>query len=242
MVRIAGGPFTMGEMSDTSAAHPAHRVALLAFEIDRVPVTNADFAAFLTQIGGLDGPRGPLYDLDDPAAKIAGLGTRFVTATGFEQHPVTGDRWAGALAFCTARGARLPTEAEWERAARGPDGRPYPWGAQLPDSSRGRFAYGLLDATRVGSYPAGATPDGVLDMAGNAWQWTSSLYRPYPYRADDGREDLDAPGERVSRGGSAGSTPEMLRATYRNSGMQQLPADARPPVTFRCARDAASTT
>jgi formylglycine-generating enzyme required for sulfatase activity len=91
----------------------------------------------------------------------------------------------------------------------------------------------------VGSYPAGTTPEGVEDMAGNVWQWTSSLYWPYPYHADDGREDPSAPGERVTRGGGQSSTADMLRSTYRNISMMQIPATGRPPVTFRCARDAA---
>jgi formylglycine-generating enzyme required for sulfatase activity len=94
----------------------------------------------------------------------------------------------------------------------------------------------------IGSYPAGATPDGILDMAGNVPQWTSTRYAPYPYRDDDGREDPDGTGERVTRGGGAAAPAEALRATFRNVGMFRSPPAGRPPVTFRCARDASATT
>jgi formylglycine-generating enzyme required for sulfatase activity len=236
MIRIPPGPFTMGAEADSWDERPAHTVELRAFEIDKLPVVNAQFAAFLNETVGADGTHGALYDLTDPSAKITRAGGRFAAASGFEQHPVVAETWRGARAFCSWRGARLPTEAEWERAARGPGGRSYPWGNEPPDASRARYAFRIFDYVRVGSYPAGATPEGLLDMAGNVWQWTSSLYRPYPYRADDGREDPNASGERVSRGGGQSSTAEMLRSTYRNVGMSQIPL---PPITFRCARDAA---
>jgi len=238
LVRIAPGPFMMGSEVDSVDERPAHTVELRAFEIDRLPVVNAQFAAFLNETGGTQGSHGLLFDLTDPAAKILWLSGRYAAVQGFEQHPVVAETWQGARAFCAWRGGRLPTEAEWERAARGPGGRSYPWGNEPPDSSRARFAFRFLDYSRVGSYPAGATPDGLLDMAGNAWQWTSSLYRSYPYRADDGREDPNAAGERVSRGGSQSSSAEMLRSTYRNVGMTLIPPAGRPPITFRCARDA----
>ena len=135
------------------------------------------------------------------------------------------------------RGGGARPRVQPERAAQGPDGRSYAWGNEPPDSSRARFAFRYLEFSRVGSYPAGATPDGILDMAGNAWQWTSSLYRSYPYRADDGREDPNAGGERVARGGSQSSSAELLRSSYRNVALTTL-RSARPPITFRCAGDA----
>ena len=238
MVRIPPGSFMMGSEVDSLDERPAHTVELRALrdrqaagrqrpvrgvhERDRWPAT----ASY-----------GMLYNLTDPAAKILWLNGRYAAAQGFEQHPVVAETWQGARAFCAWRGARLPTEAEWERAARGPNGRSYPWGNEPPDASRARFAFRHLEYSRVGSYPAGATPDGVLDMAGNVWQWTSSLHRSYPYRADDGREDPSASGERVSRGGAQSSSAEMLRSTYRNVVPPTRPAAGNTPITFRCARD-----
>lgn len=238
MVRIAPGPFQMGSEADSADERPAHTVELRAFEIDQLPVVNAQFAAFMNETGVGHRANGRLYDLTDPAAKIVWLGSRYAAVQGFEQHPVVAETWQGARAYCAWRGARLPTEAEWERAARGPNGRSFPWGNEPPDASRARFAYRFLEYSRVGSYPAGATPEGLLDMAGNAWQWTSSLYRAYPYRADDGREDPAAGGERVARGGAQTSSAEMLRSTFRNAVPPARPDAGNGPVTFRCARDA----
>jgi iron(II)-dependent oxidoreductase len=238
MVRIPGGAFTMGTSDAWPDERPAHRVELHAFEIDRVPVVNAQFAAFLNDRDGTGAATATLFDLDNGHARIVQLGSRFVVLAGFEQHPVTVETWQGASAYCAARGARLPTEAEWERAARGAEGRLYPWGDDVPDASRARFDYKLWEYLPVGSYPSGATPDGVMDMAGNVAQWTSTRYAPYPYRADDGREDQTDPGERVVRGGGASSPSDLLRSSYREVGRFHAPAAARPPITFRCARDA----
>ena len=238
MVRIPPGPFTMGAEVDSPDERPAHTVELRAFEIDKLPVVNAQFAAFLNETGASDKSYGMLYDLTDPAARILWTGGRYAAAQGFEQHPIVAETWQGARAYCAWRGARLPTEAEWERAARGPNGRSFPWGNEPPDASRARFAFRFMEYSRVGSYPAGATPDGIFDMAGNVWQWTSTVYRSYPYRADDGREDPNASGDRVSRGGAQSSSAEMLRSTYRNAVPPLRQAAGSTPVTFRCARDA----
>lgn len=245
MVRIPGGSFKMGIETESFDEQPAHMLALRAFEIDRVPVDNARFAEFLNATGVSHPAHGLLYQLTDPAARIVWERGRYVVMSGYEQHPVVAETWQGARAYCIWRGARLPTEAEWERTARGQGGRLYPWGDDPPDASLARYDRLLLDYLPVGSYPAGATPEGVQDMAGNVWQWTSSLFRPYPYRADDGREDPNAEGARVIRGGSHHVSAEMLRSSYRGTGATvqpvgaaRLPPSARPPTTFRCARDA----
>ena len=239
MIHVDGGPFMLGAETTRGDEGPVHLVELQPFEIDRVPIVNAQFAAFLNAQGTTSASGSGAYLLDTPWARVRRFGDRFAAEPGYEQHPVIAETWQGARAFCAARGARLPTEAEWERAARGPEGRTYPWGNEPPDASRARFAYRAFDTRPVGSYPAGATPDGLLDMAGNAWQWTSSVYRPYPYRADDGREDPSSDGEHVVRGGGESSSAEMLRSTFRAVGMSKMPPSARPAITFRCARDAA---
>ncbi|MCC6617374.1 MAG: SUMF1/EgtB/PvdO family nonheme iron enzyme [Anaerolineae bacterium] len=125
--------------------------------------------------------------------------------------------WAEASEFCAARGGRLPTEREWEYAARGPDSRIYPWGdrfdaALVVSSDRRANTEGPAP---VGSLPDGASWVGALDMSGNLWEWTRTLYRDYPYAADDGREDPDAEGERVIRGGSYLADDGYLRTSNR---------------------------
>ena len=181
--------------------------------------------------------RKTLVALDDEQSRIGVKNGRLVVQPGFEAHPVNEVTWYGARAFCAWRGARLPTEAEWEAAARGREGRVYPWGNQPPTPARAVFGRHSNETDVVGSRPAGATPEGVHDLAGNVAEWTSTLYRPYPYRRDDGREDIDASGERVTRGGDhvfdAGS--EQLRGAFR-AGFSRAIAAGHRHIGFRCAK------
>ena len=110
--------------------------------------------------------------------------------------------WKRANAYCKWRDARLPTEAEWEKAARGTDALMYPWGAAEPDCGLANKAGCIGDTAKVDQYEKGQSPYGVFGMSGNVWEWTSSLFRPYPYEATDGREDPKALGDRIARGGS----------------------------------------
>jgi formylglycine-generating enzyme required for sulfatase activity len=178
-----------------------------------------------------------LIALNDAESRIGVYGGRLMTEAGFEQHPVNEVTWNGARAYCAWRGARLPTEAEWEAAARGREGRLYPWGNQPPTAERAVFARHSNETEPVGSRPAGATPDSVHDLAGNVAEWTTTLYRPYPYRRDDGREDLEARGERVTRGGDHvfDSTPEKLRAAFRG-GFSRATDVGHRHIGFRCAK------
>ena len=140
--------------------------------------------------------------------------------TGANQ-PVVGVTWYEANAYCAwlsevaGRPCRLPTEAEWEAAARGGKARLYPWGRRF-DPARANTVEGrVLGTSPVGVYPRGVGPLGLWDGAGNVWEWTSSLYKPYPYRSDDGREDPNAAGRRVLRGGSWGNNRRLARCAYR---------------------------
>lgn len=214
---------------------PRHEVLLPSFAIAQTPVTNALYAAFVASAGA--------------PAPLAWRGTQ--PPSEWLDHPVVDVSWNEARAFCdwlarqpvafrdvngnpltTRGGPRLPTEAEWEHAARGRDGRAFPWG-ELFDPRRANTRDGGPGATTpVGAYPAGASPYGALDMAGNVWEWTASLDAPYPYRPDDGREDLTASGRRIMRGGCYANPPGYARCACR---FRLLPAVQNEFTGFRLA-------
>ncbi|MBI2294228.1 MAG: SUMF1/EgtB/PvdO family nonheme iron enzyme [Betaproteobacteria bacterium] len=235
-VAIAAGPFTMGAAAGPDDERPVHQVQVAAFEIDRLPVTNAQFAEFLIAIGTHNKNGERLFDDDDPDARIHKIGNRWSADTGFENHPVVEVPWPGARDYCAWRGKRLPTEAEWEKAARGADGRKYPWGNTPPDRTRGQFAARYNDTAPVDAFPAGASPYGVLDMAGNAWEWVSSSYRPYPYDANDGREDQKSGPVRATRGGGHDSPAEETTTTQRGRYLSRNPRSGHHNIGFRCAK------
>ena len=238
MIAIPGATLTMGSDTGLADERPVHAVTVRPFLIDERPVTHAEFAAFLDTLGG--GVRNAagrkLFDDDDSDARIHRREGRWRADPGWERKPAIEVSWYGARDYCALRGKRLPTEAEWELAARGAQGRTYPWGEARPDATRARFATGYSAFVDVGSLPAGATPEGVLDLAGNVHQWTSSLARPYPYRADDGREDPELEADRVTRGGAADTGAETLRATWRGAAVSRAPRAGHHNIGFRCAR------
>jgi formylglycine-generating enzyme required for sulfatase activity len=199
--------------------HPQHRIYLPTFQIAATPVTVTQFAVFVraTSHKTTAELRGREYTWFQPHGRGSQVGQDRA------QHPVTCVSWDDAQAFCRWAKVRLPTEAEWEKAARGTAGRLFPWGDEPPDPERCNFAGSQIhDTTPVGSYPKGASSYGVLDMAGNVWEWCSSLWgggdKPffgYPYRADDGREDLVQSGRRIERGGSWYSDRNIMRCADR---------------------------
>jgi formylglycine-generating enzyme required for sulfatase activity len=202
-VRIPAGEFTMGSSAaDTDATDfekPQHTVPVGDFWIMRTEVSNAQYLRCV-EAGKCTEPENARYDKPQ-----------------FASEPVTNVDWDQANSYVRWVGGRLPTEAEWEKACRGTDARIYPWGSQPPPNSKllNFLDSGFGSATDVGSYPDGASPYGLLDMAGNAWEWTSSLYRHYPYKADDGREDPESRDDRVLRGGSFGIWAQEVRCAYR---------------------------
>jgi iron(II)-dependent oxidoreductase len=234
MVSIPAGPFAMGTNEGPEDERPAHEVTLGAYSIDRFPVTNAQYAEFLNKSGSAK--PASLYDFDDPDARIHRRGDRWVADAGYENHPAVEVPWAAAVQYCASRGKRLPTEAEWEKAARGTDARRYPWGNELPDKNKARFASDYGETAAVDAYPAGASPYGVRDMAGNTWEWVSSAYRPYPYRANDGREDSKPGPVRATRGGGHDSPAAEITTTQRGRNLSRNPAAGHHNIGFRCAK------
>ena len=204
-VIIPAGEFLMGsdKSKDRDAwSHelPQHRVYLAQYQIARCPVTNAQFAQFIRDTG---------YNGQFGSAALA-----FDSAK--TNHPVTYIRWNDAVAFCEWAKVRLPTEAEWEKAARGTDGRIYPWGNEKPDELRCNFRG--KTTTPVGSYPIGASPYGVLDMSGNAEEWVSDWYDENYYSVSlASNPQGPSIGEtRVVRGGSWGCIACNVRSARRD--------------------------
>lgn len=215
---------------------PQQTFYLDSFWIDKYEVTNRQYT-LCVEAGGCKRPyvdylekRLHYYDNEE-----------------YANFPVVYVNWFMAGQYCTWAGRRLPTEAEWEKAARGTDGQKYPWGNDPVTSDKANFCdtncttrpHGnhLFDdgwdtTAPVGSYPAGASPYGALDMAGNVWEWTSTIIRDYPYDPNDGREDQSAPGERVWRGGPWSNGIWWMRSSLR---YRSIPTYWNVNLGFRCA-------
>jgi formylglycine-generating enzyme required for sulfatase activity len=234
MVTVPAGPFTMGSpgtaLDEDAAEKPVHQVDLAEFRIDKCEVTNAQFARFLTAMERTQDDAGREWVWVDPYLQLEQANGEWRPKAGMEKLPVVNVTWYGATAYARWAGKRLPTEAEWEKAARGADGRKFPWG---PNMDHSRFRLGFDRLLPVGSFPTGASPYGCLDMAGNVWEWTSSLFRPYPYVATDGREDPDSTDRRVARGGSWTGEPHIAHAAYR---FRPYPTFRHCYLGFRCAQ------
>jgi hypothetical protein len=206
MVLVPAGCFTMGDepLTEFEVCFDA------PFWLDKTEVVRADYSQLL------------------------GLQNDIVWETGTPQMPVNNITWFDARDFCITRGATLPTEAQWEYAARGVDSLIYPWGDDTLVDNLIHNRDASEGVAEVGTIPAGASWVGALDMAGNLEEWTSSLYSDYPYNAGDGREIADGFGERVGRGGSwESNNPDLVRSATRTS---YEPVIASSTIGFRCAR------
>lgn len=223
---VEAGSFLMGsdKAHDPEARSdeiPQHTLELPAFYISREPITQEQFHAFV-ESGGYQ-ERTFWTNAGWTWREMTGVSVpeSFGGDFNLPDHPVVGVSWHEAVAFCRwlaerAGGEiRLPTEAEWEKAARGTDGRTYPWGNEWGDSKANTAELDLKNTTAVGRFPEGASPYGVLDMAGNVWEWCGTLYQPYPYVVNDGREDQTAEGWRVLRGGSWSDEHQNARCAFR---------------------------
>jgi formylglycine-generating enzyme required for sulfatase activity len=223
MVRIPSGRFKMGS-GEFDGEKPAHEVLLTDYCIGRSPVTNAQYRRFCDTTGR-DYP---------PDPRFADFPHYFAENP---EYPVVNVTWEDARAYCKWAGKRLPTEAEWEKAARGEAGREYPWGEDRPDDSRANFDYNRGATTPVGTFSAGASPYGLLDMAGNVWEWCNDWHEHNYYKTSPS-ENPKGPGSglaKVIRGGSWYNRPDDLRCACR---YWFAPSDRNNGIGFRCADDA----
>jgi formylglycine-generating enzyme required for sulfatase activity len=226
MVLVPEGEFSMGSERG-GAASPVHQVYLATYYIDKYEVTN-DLYKVCEKVGVCDKPT-ESNDYNNPQ---------------FAQHPVVNVNWNMAKEYCEWRGARLPTEAEWEKAARGTDGRIYPWGNDKLDGTFANFCDsnciawardgnsddGYKTTSPVGSYPKGVSPYGAYDMAGNVWEWVADWYDAYPGNTDS--DSKYGTKYRGLRGGSWANFNTLLRSYFR---YWEYPIDLN--FGIRCARD-----
>ncbi|MBI2899388.1 MAG: SUMF1/EgtB/PvdO family nonheme iron enzyme [Planctomycetes bacterium] len=282
MVYVPAAEFTMGSDDGGYDEAPAHRVRVSSFYIDRSEVTIGAFAEFVRRTRSYDSIEGFWFryspqgcrdilahcDPNAPRRRAAEAALRAMTGAERDDLPVRGVTWRDAAAYAKWAGKRLPTEAEWELAARGTDGRKYPWGPTW-DAKRCRAG---LDADAgplaVGSFRDGASPFGCLDMAGNVWEWTADWYGERYYAESKGATDPRGP-EGLADGRLPGPTPgvDLLRSPKqgRESNTRKVlrgggwagtmtgqgaflsrattrswsnPSYAHPDVGFRCVKDA----
>lgn len=238
MIYIPAGEFTMGweGIDSTVSVLPGpypdflvHQVNLEGYWIDKYEVTNQQYQKCVE-----NGACKPCNQNNIPPQ-----GTDYFTTPEYAEYPVVNVSWYMARDYCKWTGRRLPTEAEWEKAARGTDGRKYPWGnnkyseiyanicdKNCPNAKKGNisnpnFNDGFAGPAPVGSFPDGASPYGGMDMAGNVWEWTSTASEPYPYDANDGREgnydiaDGEKWPERILRGGPWNDGIWYQRSSFR---------------------------
>jgi eukaryotic-like serine/threonine-protein kinase len=228
-------------LQDEVADAPRHQVCLTDFWIDQLEVTNLLYRQCVD-----------MAQCSPPRANGLQDNPHYYDNVEFENYPVVNVTWEDAVKYCSSVGRRLPTEAEWEKAAtwNAEQGAkyPFPWGEEF-DPSRLNYCDrrcklelkfyqadsddGFATTSPVGHYPEGKSPYGALDMAGNVWEWTSSLRMAYPYEATDGREDSTVEGERIIRGGAwSWYGDRRSESTWR---VWLFPEGKSDGIGFRCA-------
>jgi len=240
-VYIPGGTFRMGGLDIRRAANeiPDHDVTLDAFWMDQLEVTNAMYGLCIRA-----GACTPLQNLRSQRR------SSYFGNPEFNDYPVIYVTWGQAKTYCEWAQRRLPTEAEWERAGRGDDFRTFPWGEDKADGLLANFNMLVGDTSRVGTYPAGASPFGVLDLAGNVAEWVNDFYS-YNYELAESTSPTgpatSSSFQRVVRGGSLGDAEVNIRVSKRSSVLGPIPGlaldsivsfgDVSPRIGFRCAAD-----
>jgi formylglycine-generating enzyme required for sulfatase activity len=220
MVYVAAGEFHMGSVEGREDEQPVHQVYLDGFYIDRTEVTNAQYAECVEA--------GACWMSDQGSSTR----TSYYDNSAYDEYPVHYVNWSGAQDYCVWMGKRLPTEAEWEKAARGTDGRTYPWGEEF-DCDLANCGKCTDDTTAAGSYPGGASPDGALDMAGNVWEWVADWYDSDWYSKSPSRNPVGplSGEQRVLRGGDWAYPAEYGRSSARSA---LSPGFAMENIGFRC--------
>jgi formylglycine-generating enzyme required for sulfatase activity len=218
---VSGGEFMMGSAAGLPNASLEQTISIDSFYIDTYEVTNVMYRTCV-EAGACQFPKRV-----NSVTRVA-----YYTRPEFDNYPVVYVDWYMANSFCAWRGARLPTEAEWEKAARGTEGRTYPWGEEI-SSTEANYAGAQNDTASVFDFANGMSPYGVHNMAGNVAEWTNSLFVGYPYSAMDGREDPNVTGDRVIRGGSwvKADDADKLRSFHRE---RADPNTFSENIGFRC--------
>jgi formylglycine-generating enzyme required for sulfatase activity len=204
MVVIPSGEFTMGSQDGDADERPEHKVQVDSFSIDVYEVTVGQYAEFL-RAEGFHSP----------------LDWNTMNQLAYQKRPVSNVDWADAAAYCKWAGKRLPTEAEWEKAARGTDGRVYPWGNDPPTSLHANYgktgSHNYEALAPVGALEKGKSPYGLYDMAGNVWEWVSDWYDNNYYKnsPQQNPEGLPTGGFKVIRGGAWNTSARTLRSSDR---------------------------
>jgi formylglycine-generating enzyme required for sulfatase activity len=242
-VYIPEGIFYMGGVDPKAATDekPVHQVTMHGFWLDRVEITNGMYD-LCVKAGACKIP----MEIKSTSRQV------YFTNPEFNDYPVIYVTWLQAKTYCEWAGRRLPTEAEWERAARGDDTRTYPWGDQSPDASHANFNSYFGDTTRVGSLPSGVSPYGVFDLSGNVAEWTNDFYDSDYYASG---VNFNPPGPsarsayfyRVVRGGTYQDADPDIRVSKRSSVLgsnvgalvdsPEWRGEFSPKIGFRCASD-----
>jgi len=234
MILIPAGEFTMGSDTGRDNEKPMHTVYLNEYFIDKYETTNSKYSECVVA-----GKCTPPADF-----RAVGFDGNYYDNAQYNNYPIIHVDWWQAKNYCEYVEKRLPTESEWEKAARGTDGRTYPWGNETPNCDRLNYHDGsswegcVGHIVRVGLYPTGASSYGVMDMAGNVWEWVSSEYKPYPYKADDGRENNGILSklffnDKVVRGSAYHSFDSSV---YISNRFSESPNQYNDYLGFRCAK------
>jgi formylglycine-generating enzyme required for sulfatase activity len=237
MILIPSGFFIMGSNNHGEDESPEHKTYLDSYYIDRYEVSANEFALFLNDVNNLNG-----YYFDNKYGTLFYKG-KYQARKGFTNHPINNVRWKGAYEYCRWKGKRLPTEAEWEKAARGEDGRIYPWGNKTPTHNLARYLQVWTEEVKhhvmvpVNLFTKGASPYGALHMAGNVKEWVDDWFDREYY--NDPNNHINPKGQiggeyKVLRGGSWRDLTGFIYSSFRNNA---YPDSRLDDYGFRCAKN-----